>query len=115
MSFHWVKIFDNEEAMLNNIAKGSVQSFVIRGNKICLAHSKDGVFAVSERCPHNGASLAHGMCNENNQIVCPMHRYPFDLRTGKAAAGLAYSLITYPLKTESDGVYIGIKAKWWEM
>jgi 3-phenylpropionate/trans-cinnamate dioxygenase ferredoxin subunit len=115
MSYHWIKLFDNEEAMLNNIPKGKAQSLTIKGNKICIAHSGTGVYAVSDRCPHNGASLSQGFCNENDQIVCPMHRYPFDLKTGKATAGLAYGLITYPIKTEPDGIYIGIKAKWWEL
>lgn len=115
MNLHWIKIFDNEEAMRNNVPLGKAQSIVVRGNKICLAHSTDGVFAVSDRCPHNGASLSQGYCNMDNQVVCPMHRYPFDLKTGRAAAGLAYGLHTYPIKIESDGVYIGIKPKWWEM
>lgn len=115
MTYHWIKIFENEEALLNNIPQGQARNFLIRGNKICIAHSRDGVFAVSDRCPHNGASLSSGFCNEHSQIVCPMHRYPFDLKTGRAAAGLAYALVTYPIKTEESGVYIGIKAKWWEL
>jgi nitrite reductase/ring-hydroxylating ferredoxin subunit len=115
MSFHWIKLFDTEEALHNNIGIGRAEYFLVKGNKICIARTHEGVFAVSDRCPHNGASLSQGFCNEKSQIVCPMHRYPFDLKTGRATAGLSYSLITYPLEIKSDGVYIGIKAKWWEM
>jgi nitrite reductase/ring-hydroxylating ferredoxin subunit len=111
---HWIKIFDSEEALNNNVQPGRAMNIIVRGNKICLANGHAGVFAVSDRCPHNGASLGQGFCNEHNQIVCPMHRYPFDLKTGKAASGLALSVETYPLKIDEKGVFIGIKPKWWE-
>jgi nitrite reductase/ring-hydroxylating ferredoxin subunit len=114
LSHHWIKIFETEEEMKNNIPIGRTQSIVAKGNKICLAHSKDGVFAVADKCPHNGASLSQGHCTEDNLIVCPLHRYPFDLKTGKATAGMAISVKTYPIRIENDGVYLGIKAKWWE-
>lgn len=114
MSHHWIKIFESESEMQNNLTIGKAQSLVIKGNKICLVRSTEGLFAVSDRCPHNGASLSQGYCNEKNEIVCPLHRYPFDLKTGKATAGLAMSVLTYPIKTDNTGVYVGIKAKWWE-
>lgn len=114
MSHHWIKIFESESEMQNNLTIGKAQSLVIKGNKICLVRSTEGLFAVADRCPHNGASLSQGYCNEKNEIVCPLHRYPFDLKTGKATAGLAMSVLTYPIKTDHTGVYVGIKAKWWE-
>lgn len=115
MSLHWIKIFDTEEAMLNNIALGRTQTINVKGNKICLARTTEGVFAVNDRCPHNGASLSSGYCNDKSEVICPMHRYPFDLKTGRATAGLAMNVETYPIKIENDGVYIGMKTKWWEL
>ncbi|MGZ3931347.1 MAG: Rieske (2Fe-2S) protein [Bacteroidia bacterium] len=114
MNLHWIKLFDSEEALNNNVPVGKATTVIVKGSKICLANDAAGVFAVSDRCPHNGASLGKGHCNGRNEIVCPMHRYPFDLKTGKATAGLAYSLETYPLRIDEKGVYIGIKPKWWE-
>lgn len=115
MSLHWIKIFDNETDLLNNIGLGKAQSLTVKGNKICIARSPQGVFAIADRCPHNGASLSSGYCNDKNEIICPMHRYPFDLKTGRATSGLAMNVLTYPVKIEENGVYIGIKTKWWEM
>lgn len=100
--------------MNNNIPSGKAITIVAKGTKICLANGGSGVFAVSDRCPHNGASLGQGFCSTNNEIVCPMHRYPFNLETGKATAGLSYSLETYPLRKDETGVFVGIKEKWWE-
>lgn len=114
MSYHWIKIFESETEMVNNIPIGKTQTIVAKGNKICLAHSGSGVFAISDKCLHNGASLSQGHCTNDDLIVCPLHRYPFDLKTGRATSGLAISAITYPIRIDDDGVYIGIKAKWWE-
>lgn len=79
-----------------------------------MARTESGVFAVQDKCPHNGASLSRGMCSKQNEIVCPLHRYSFDLKSGKATSGGAFALKTYPIEFKNDGVYLGIKAKWWE-
>ena len=76
--------------------------------------SEKGIYAVDDKCPHNGASLSMGICNEDNEIVCPLHRYSFDLRTGRATSGGAFALTLYPIEIRNNGVYVGIKAKWWE-
>ncbi len=89
-------------------------SFDLRGEKICLTRTQRGTYAVQDRCPHNGASLSQGMCSINNEIICPLHRYSFDLESGKATSGGAYALKTYPIKVQDDGVYLGFKSRWWE-
>lgn len=112
---HWIKIYDTKAALENNIALNKSEVFVLKGEKICVAHTTDGFFAVQDKCPHNGASLNHGYCTEQNEIVCPIHRYKFDLKTGKANSGGSYTLKTYPIDFKENGVFVGIKAKWWEM
>lgn len=82
-----------------------IQTMVVFGKRICLVKGSDGVYAVQERCPHNGASLGGGFCNEKDEIVCPLHRYPFSLKTGKATAGMALYLETYPVRIQDDGVF----------
>jgi len=114
MNYKWQKIFDSEEALMNNVPLYRATTILVFGRKVCLVHGSNGVFGMQDRCPHNGASLGRGACNEQNQIVCPMHRYPFDIATGKAMAGLSYTLETYPVKIQEDGVFVGMKRSWWE-
>jgi len=46
---------------------------------------QDGeVFAMEDACNHAGASLAEGWL-EGDCVVCPMHAYVFELRTGRLA------------------------------
>lgn len=86
----------------------------LKGRKICLLRTKEGLFAVQDKCPHNGASLSRGLCSPKNEIICPLHRYSFDLKSGKATSGGAYALQTYPIEWREDGIWLGIKAAWWE-
>ena len=89
--------------------------FELKGEKICVTRTNKGFYAVQDKCPHNGASLSKGYCSNNNEIICPLHRYLSDLQSGKATSGGAFALKTYPIEIKNDGVFIGIKAKWWEM
>ena len=88
--------------------------FELKGEKICVTRTDQGFFAVQDKCPHNGASLSKGFCSKQNEIVCPLHRYSFDLKSGKATSGSGFALKTYPIEIKSNGVFIGIKARWWE-
>ena len=114
MAHHWFKIFDDEITLINCIQPNSLLVFEFKNEKICVTRNDFGYFAVQEKCPHNGASLSRGYCNLKNEIVCPLHRYSFDLKTGKSTSGSAFALKTYPVEIRKDGVYLGIQAKWWE-
>jgi nitrite reductase/ring-hydroxylating ferredoxin subunit len=115
MEYKWKKICDSESELNNMFQLSPVQTFIVFGKKVCLVKGSDAVYAVQERCPHNGASLSGGYCNDKDEIICPLHRYPFNIKTGRASAGMALSLDTYPVKIQDDGVFLGMQKKWWEM
>jgi 3-phenylpropionate/trans-cinnamate dioxygenase ferredoxin subunit len=97
--------------MQNNIPPKKAILKRILNKDICVVHGLDGFYAVQDKCPHNGFSLSKGYCSDVNSVVCPLHRYHFDLRSGRAKSGIGETLQTYPLKTENDGVYIGFEIK----
>lgn len=111
----WYRIFASEEAAKMQVPLNRALTVRVGGKKICIAHSKEGFFAVNDRCPHNGASLGHGYCSEENSIVCPLHRYHFDLRTGRAKSGIADVVQTYPLDVQEDGVFVGLEERVWKL
>ena len=78
--YRWFKIFSSEEEMKNNVAFRKTHSLTVDGKKICLVHGLDGFYAVRDKCPHNGFPLSAGSCSDVNSIVCPVHRYHFDLK-----------------------------------
>ncbi|WP_291727932.1 Rieske (2Fe-2S) protein [Bernardetia sp.] len=71
---------------------------------ICLSHTKDGFFAVQNNCSHAGAALHKGFINEQNEIVCPLHNYCFDLKTGRATLGNAKELKIYRLMWKNNNI-----------
>jgi 3-phenylpropionate/trans-cinnamate dioxygenase ferredoxin subunit len=111
----WIKIFDTPEALGNFVPRSKINTILVEGKKICLVHTSKGIFAIQDRCPHNGASLSFGYCNdEQNSIVCPLHRYHFSLETGRALSGIADAGRTYPIKTTANGVYLGFRELKWD-
>jgi len=114
MSHHWIRIFENQTEFENYIQLNTFVVFELRGEKICVTRTPKGFYAVQDKCPHNGASLSKGFCSKENEIICPLHRYSFDLESGRATSGGAFALKKYPIEIKPNGVYIGIKAKWWE-
>jgi 3-phenylpropionate/trans-cinnamate dioxygenase ferredoxin subunit len=110
----WVKLFDSVAAAERNLAAGHVMTVNAGRKKICLARTAEGFFAVDDKCPHNGASLGNGYCTENS-VVCPLHRYHFDLKTGRAKSGLGDVVRAYPLQAREDGLFIGFEETSWSL
>lgn len=111
----WYKIFDSASAAGMQVPIGRVQTIQVGRKKICLAHTTEGFFAVNDKCPHNGASLGNGFCSESNSVVCPVHRYHFDLKTGRAKSGLGDAVEVYPIEIRDDGMFIGLKETVWNL
>lgn len=112
---NWYKLFDSPEAASQMLKPGRVTTMNVGKKKICLAHTPEGFFAVNDKCPHNGASLGNGYCTEEGSVVCPLHRYHFDLRTGRAKSGLGDVVETYPIEIRENGVFIGFKETVWNL
>lgn len=112
---HWYKLFDSLEAANMILKQGNVTTLNVGKKKICLAHTSEGFFAVNDKCPHNGASLGNGFCTAEGSVVCPVHRYHFDLKSGRAKSGLGDVVETYPIEIRDDGVYIGFKETVWKL
>jgi nitrite reductase/ring-hydroxylating ferredoxin subunit len=78
------------------------------GRRVALYRLGDGVFATSDVCPHQGASLAQG-CVVQGFIECPLHFALFDIRTGEADGALTTrALRTYPTKVEHGTIYVDL-------
>ena len=91
------------------------QPFIKRvkaGNKtICLVGLEGQVFALSAKCPHAGGDLTAGWC-KNGKLVCPVHRYSYNLETGKGSEGQNDYVNTYPVEIRNGVIYVGIISFW---
>lgn len=106
----WHKIFNASYDPEKSIPLHQIQQITVAGRTVCIVKTKNGLKAVSDKCPHNGFPLVKGWCTEDGEsIVCPLHRYAFNFSDGRARSGFAGAVITYPIEERADGVYLGIE------
>lgn len=83
----------------------SIQLVKLDGRKFCLIRENNNWHATSVKCPHAGANLAGGWC-ENGKLICPYHRHQFDLIDGRGSIGQNNAITIYRLQQREDGLYI---------
>jgi 3-phenylpropionate/trans-cinnamate dioxygenase ferredoxin subunit len=113
--FRWIEIYNFGKHGLEVHPDGSLRVIDIDGKKLCLIRQRDTYYALDNKCPHAGASLGQGWCEEN-YLVCPIHRFKYDINTGKGAVGQGDFINTYPVKLENNKLWIGLKKNaWWQI
>lgn len=106
---NWVRILSKPETT----GADFVKMIRLEGKKICLIKIGAQFYATQNSCPHAGGILSGGWC-KNGYLVCPIHRYEYNLQTGRGAEGQGDYIDIYPLDLRDDGLYIGIKESWWK-
>ncbi|MBO3698737.1 Rieske 2Fe-2S domain-containing protein [Fabibacter sp. E12] len=76
--------------------------------KLCLAKTKKGYFAFEALCPHQKQPLSEGSLNAFSEVICPLHFYRFNLKTGEEANRLCQALKTFPLEINDEGIFIKV-------
>ena len=102
----WYKIPD-----IQNTNEPFITKVKIGQKSICLVGFEGQIYALSAICPHAGADLSEGLCVKG-KIVCPYHRYTYNLETGKGGEGQNDYVATYPVEIRDDVIYVGIKSFW---
>jgi len=102
----WHKIFEADILTQSDFVK----QITVKGKKFCAIKNNDQIVVTQAYCPHAGAGLAGGWC-EKGKLVCPFHRYEYDLQTGRGAPGQGDYIEIYQTEIKEDGVYLGLKEK----
>lgn len=104
----WVKIFGGSAEAAKRLTENKPQLLVVHGKRICLVKHDEQFYAVGDKCPHHGESLSKGMVNFAGEVVCPWHGHQFNIKTGREYQERDADLITFPIREEADGLYIGV-------
>jgi 3-phenylpropionate/trans-cinnamate dioxygenase ferredoxin subunit len=88
---------------------------VIQDKPILIAYHRDQFYALSDVCPHMGASLSQGTFADG-KVTCPRHHARFDVVTGEVEAKAkilfmnlpTHRATTYPVRIENGHVYIDL-------
>jgi len=78
----------------------------LNGKRICISKRGQQWFACAASCPHAGGELAKGYIDAFNNIVCPVHRYKYNMGNGYNSSGEGFKLKTYPVEEREDGIYV---------
>lgn len=107
--YHWHRFADAGDPVAGE-AVITVQE--VNGKNICFTRYQGELYAFAHKCPHAGGMMADGFIDERGNVVCPLHRYKFNIRNGYNSSGEGFYLKTYPLEQREDGQYLGLEKSW---
>lgn len=107
--YKWYKVAEHPDEI--DWSASGLAEIQVNGKMVCVARVGDVLFGCAHKCPHAGGHMADGYIDALGNIVCPLHRYKFNLQNGRNVSGEGYYLKTYPVEIREDGVYVGMESK----
>ncbi len=99
MSGRWIDV-----AASDAVSETAPLGLELDGLPVVVVRCGPTLYAVEDRCTHDGESLA-GAEVEDCQLICPRHGARFCLRTGEALTPPAYEPVrTYAVREENGRV-----------
>jgi toluene monooxygenase system ferredoxin subunit len=89
---------------------GEMRGLVVRGERLLLLRTEDGVCAYEDRCAHLGVPLSQGKL-EAGIITCSAHRYQYDARTGCGVNPARVRLRRFPVSIENGQIAVDLSAR----
>lgn len=87
---------------VGDIPVGEGRAYAIGDDQVAVFRLRDGTLrALGAVCPHRGGPLADGLIDDD-VVVCPLHGYTFDLRTGAETSNGGESVRTYIVETDAE-------------
>jgi len=94
-------------ASLHEIPEEGRRTVEVSGAQVTLIRRGTRVFALRNRCPHANGNLGEGEVM-GDTIVCPLHRWKFDLESGATPRDRRMRATVYPVRIDRDEVLIGL-------
>ena len=100
---NFVPVLDDKE-----LQDGKMKLLSVEGTPVLLIKQFGEVFAIDNRCPHQGCGFSGGIL-DGFVIVCPCHEWRFDLRTGKYEEEQAIKLTRYEWKIKDGKIWVRLE------
>jgi nitrite reductase/ring-hydroxylating ferredoxin subunit len=84
-----------------DIKEGSAKLVRMKGEEMAVFRSNGQLYGIQNICPHEGGQLAKGWI-EDGKVVCPLHRYKFDLKTGSCSTDPNLRVKVFKLIAQGD-------------
>lgn len=89
-------------AHVDDLLESQAHRVVVDGRAILVTKVGGELLAVTDVCPHNGASLSDGVIRDGC-VTCPSHLWRFSLRTGEKQGTPEVRIRVYPARLGEDG------------
>lgn len=97
-------------APLDKIPDGRGHCVIVENTPIALFRWNGEVYAIDDRCPHQGMSLASGSM-EDGVVTCPWHGWRFRITDGAWVSCPKNRNPCYPVRVEAGVVYLQMTPK----
>jgi nitrite reductase/ring-hydroxylating ferredoxin subunit len=77
------------------------------GKQVLLIAAQDKLFAIANRCPHEGYPLSEGTEGPGCVLTCNWHNWKFDLASGRALVGRD-PVRTYPVEIRAGEIFVDL-------
>lgn len=77
------------------------------GKQVLLIAMEDRLFAIANRCPHEGYPLSEGTEGPGCVLTCNWHNWKYDLATGQALVGRD-PVRTYALEVRGNEIFVDL-------
>lgn len=79
----------------------------VKGRAVALFNVGGKFYAIDNICLHQGGPLAEGEM-EGKIVICPWHRWRFNVTTGENDFEPNIKVPTFPVKVDGDDVLVGV-------
>lgn len=94
-----------------DIPDGGGKAARAKNHAIAVFRVGDQIFALENACPHWGGPLSDGTVHVGRmEVICPWHRFRFDLRSGcNVLSDMQRAAKSYPVTVRDGDVFITIE------
>jgi len=87
---------------LEELSEGMGKAVRVNGTEVAVFKCRNRLYAIENRCPHEGAELSGGVV-EGEEVICPLHAYRFHLKTGACSTDPTLTARTFRPVPDGDG------------
>jgi nitrite reductase/ring-hydroxylating ferredoxin subunit len=95
-----VKVLD-----VADLSPGKPALVTLDDRDVAVIRRGNEILAIGNECPHQGGSLCDGWV-EGDIVICPLHGWEFDLRSGACMTVPGESVPRYTATVEDGAIYL---------
>ena len=90
-----------------DLVKSGMKLLRKNGKQVLLIADGDKIFAIANRCPHEGYPLSEGTLGPGCVLTCNWHNWKFDLKSGAALVGRD-PVRTYRIEERNGEIFVDL-------